>query len=143
MAYVREVWRSLALSAVGDKALEELLEAWNRELSPLLRAMRAEVNRLGGDVVTVSADHNLLLTESTVLLDPSGGGFTVYLPSAEAAKHKTYRFLKNVSGDQVLIYPKVGETINGAPQFFGFTSIYNTLDIFSTGEEWIRVGMET
>lgn len=144
MAFIRKAWRERALEFVPDK-LEELadaiVEAWNRELSPLLNEMLREINRRGGDVRVLDEDSSILRTDRVLLLDGTAGAFTYTLPPVSSVFDQPFTFIKTDSQVTVqTIAAQAGELINGAATYTGLGNQYDVVHLFCDGVQWWITG---
>lgn len=75
-----------------------------------------------------------------VLCDPTGGGFTVNLPAAEA-QHAGHRIVvKNASGstNAITVSAAAGQTVDGSASTT-ITSAYGKLELVCDGSDWWSV----
>lgn len=117
MAFIRKAWRERPLSdKVGDvkEFLRELVEAWNRELSPLLNELRSEIQRLGGDYQVVSADYSMQRSDATILADATDGIVTLTMVSAADVKHYPVMVTKTDASANTVVLGFGAETCSGA-----------------------------
>lgn len=116
MVYIRDAWRARALFEVEkwERLQQQLVQAWNRELSPLIGALRVEVNRLGGDPVTFTATGDVQQVDRTIYGDATDGAIDLTLPLAADVVDFHFFFKKTDSTlNSVWILPQSGEMIDG------------------------------
>ena len=138
MSYVRSIFRRRPIYGdlrFPERLLKDIMEAWNRELSPLLLELRDTVNLSAGDVRTVEEDETIALTDGIILGNTVDGALTLTLPPAADMKWNEVTFY-NAGTNDLVISAATDETINGLS---GLTLVgtYTTATLWSTGTEWL------
>jgi hypothetical protein len=138
MAFVRQKWRERALEYVEGKhevLLDGIVEMVNRELTPLLTAMRAEVNRLGGDPRTLTATGDVLRTDRTIFADGTDGAITLTLPPAADVEDQHFYFKKVDAVNGVTLAFDGTETVDGQTTY-ALASVDDGVEIVSDGTNY-------
>jgi len=140
MAFVRNTWRERAIELAKDgteKLLEELVEAWNRELTPLLIELRGEVNRLGGDYVQTAVDYDVQRTDRGVIADATSGIVTLAMPPAsEVTANRFFVTKTDATANTVVLDFDGSETCSGA-NTVTLTAQYVTVEVLSDGTNYM------
>ncbi|MEE9220050.1 MAG: hypothetical protein V3U34_00735 [candidate division NC10 bacterium] len=134
---------SFILQDVRDQPvldLEELVEAYNREASPVLRQIREEANKAHGNLVTVvNAGTFPALASVREVIVNDGIVLTVELPPAADVFQQRYLVKKaGSSGDVVTVAAQAGETIDGAATV-ALSTTFGWLEVLSDGLQWFKV----
>lgn len=87
MASVNGKIRARPLAVFSD---EEFIDYLNREVSPTVRELVDELNRISGDAVETAESMHVLLRHSVLIGDATSGEVIFTLPSAAAAKGKWF-----------------------------------------------------
>ncbi len=88
-------------------------------------------------VRAVSAAVTVLITDSTILADATGGAFAVTLPSAALCKGRQYVVKRmNAGANNVTVTPAGAETIDGAATAV-LTAQYMVVRLQSDGANWV------
>jgi len=133
VAYIRHPWRERPLEAEQERLLAALPEAWNRELSPLMKAIRDEVNRLGGDRITTDGDASIQRTDRTIFADTADAAQTLTMPPAADVDDQHFFFKKvDSTANYVSIVFDGTEECDGAGTVV-LTLQYTTVEIVSNG----------
>jgi hypothetical protein len=133
---VAAITRRLRERPVEEAGLYEFL---NRELTPLVRDINSEVNRLGGDVQTVTAAYSVLSSDRVVIC--SGGTAYDITLSPVANFENQWLLVKKAGADAVnnRLVAQAGETIDGAANQT-LTQNYGFMEIFCDGVSYHIVG---
>lgn len=92
-----------------------VLDLVRRELLRSLFAIRREVNRMGGNVRSVTETDTVLQTDRKVYVDATGGDVVITLPPAADVNDFAFLIMKtDATTNTVTIVGQTGETINGA-----------------------------
>ena len=138
MAFIQQKWRERALEYVEEKQdelLDSIVELVNRELTPLLTAMRAEVNRLGGDSRPVTATGGVLRTDRTIDVDATAGAITLTLPPAADVDDQHFLFKKVDAVNEVTLAFDGTETVDGQSTYI-LASVDDGVEIVSDGTNY-------
>jgi len=127
---------------IRERTVEKdgLLTAINREFTPLLRELVREVNRVGGNVTTISADYDVLTSDRVILCTDTALDIT--LPYAENFKNQFLLVKKGgAAAVNVILNAQTGETIDGAATQT-LVQTYGYMELISDGVVW-HISRET
>lgn len=90
-------------------------------------------------LVATAVAYTVLVTDSTVLADATGGAFNVTLPTAIGIKGRQYVVKRmNGGGNNVTIACTGGQTIDGAATVV-LAAQYDRATVQSDGANWVRI----
>lgn len=120
------------LPSLGDRlftGIEDVIEGLNREIVPVLRAVRRAINLISGDTTSITADYTVTLADRRIYADASGGAITITLQSAVKASSKMLTVEKtDSSGNAVTL--SSSDNIKGATTY-PLAAQYNYVTVFS------------
>jgi hypothetical protein len=132
---------SAILKKLRDRAVEKkgLYEFLNREVVPIVRELTNEVNRVGGDVSTVTAAYSILSTDRVVIC-AGGTAYDITLPFADDFENQWLLVKKSTAAAvNNRLLAQSGETIDGAANQT-LTQNYGFMEIFCDGVSYHIVG---
>lgn len=90
-------------------------------------------------IITKSANYTILSTDSTILVDTSGGAFTLTLPVPTSLSGKTYRVVDSTGSlgtNNLTLAPSSTEKIEGLAASRLFQTNWGGWNIFTNGTDW-------
>jgi len=112
-----------------------VVQGINREIVPIMQEVTAELNRLGGNVLSLTAAREVLNTDRFLFADDSSG-YDVTLPEAAFFKNQPLTVKKKGnSAVTTRIVAQSTETIDGASSVT-LHETYGAIQVFSDGVDW-------
>lgn len=89
-----------------------------------------------------TSDYTITTNDGVILANPSGGAFTLTLPTASGSAGRTYSVVMSGGGQPVTLDGKNSETIDGALTT-SLSSTGTALTVISDGSNWYSLSMAT
>ncbi len=133
MAYIEIDIRGTPV--VGE---EDLVQAYNREASPVIARLREEANKNQGNLTPTSAAYAILSTDRNIIVADSVAITVTLPPAADVQEHRYMVKKAGNSGDVVTVSAQSGETIDSSLTV-ALSTTYGWLEVLSDGTEWLKV----
>lgn len=102
-------------------------------------ATKNYVDTRNAPLTTKTANYTILMTDSTILVDTSGGAFTLTLPSPTGKSGKLFRVIDstgNLSTNNLTLAPSGAEKIEGLAASKLFQTDWGGWQIITNGTDW-------
>lgn len=115
---------------------ESIVVHSNREMIPLLKEVRSEVNRISGNPVEITDPSYLVTAADRVLVFTTGAQTTTLLAAADMKEN--WLTFKVLGGTSLVISAQAGEFIDGAASV-SLTSDKDSITLYSDGTKYVEM----